>query len=327
MGVLPLLLWELLSILSLILRLSGNANPVCSGTPVTLVASGATFYLWSTGATTSSITVSAIGNSTYSVTGSNAWGCTDTTSYYVDTNCVGNGSNATNAIHLKPHDYCNLASYSTMNSALWFKFIPTDSDNQIIAVSAFMGMPLPHVHRLTLYNCSQHIVYDEPMPEENGANELRIDASRLAVGSVYYIRVARTPADAIMPGCNPTPSPIGVCNETMNWSFQLCLRSVPVLIPPDSGNEPPSVSDLYYDCRGQIVDLNQIPRYDIKAYTGFAYPAVYCQDSLISFVYSHTDTSRTFIDTFQRVDMALTDPIFYPHNVYLKPKRIPLPAI
>src|SRR6185437_1158847 len=70
--------------------------------------------------------------------------------------------------------------------------------------------------------------------------------------------------------------------------------------------ESPDVSQLYYEHRGQIADLNNIPRFDVKAYTNFAHPTVYCSDSAVSFVYQHVDTPKTFIDTFQRVDMVLT---------------------
>lgn len=50
----------------------------CNGGSVTLSAAGGTSWLWNTGATTSSITVSASGN--YSVTVSNGSGCTSTSS-------------------------------------------------------------------------------------------------------------------------------------------------------------------------------------------------------------------------------------------------------
>ncbi len=50
----------------------GTAVNICSGQSATLTASGATTYLWSTGATTASINVSTAGN--YTVTSSNACG-------------------------------------------------------------------------------------------------------------------------------------------------------------------------------------------------------------------------------------------------------------
>ena len=57
---------------------------VCSGTPVQLTASGATTYLWNTGAITSFINATLSG--TYVVVGSNIWGCSDTAQTTVTVN-------------------------------------------------------------------------------------------------------------------------------------------------------------------------------------------------------------------------------------------------
>lgn len=51
---------------------------VCSGSPINLIASGATTYTWSTNATTSSITVTPSVTTTYTVTGENTPGCSGT---------------------------------------------------------------------------------------------------------------------------------------------------------------------------------------------------------------------------------------------------------
>lgn len=53
----------------------GNDITICSGDNVTLIASGATQYLWNTAATTATITVSPATNTTYIVTGTNANQC------------------------------------------------------------------------------------------------------------------------------------------------------------------------------------------------------------------------------------------------------------
>lgn len=57
--------------------LSASSNSVCSGTTVSLTASGATTYTWNTGATTSSINVTPSVNTNYTVTGANGT-CTNT---------------------------------------------------------------------------------------------------------------------------------------------------------------------------------------------------------------------------------------------------------
>ncbi len=57
--------------------LSASTNSICSGTTVSLTASGATTYTWNTGASTSSINVTPNVNTNYTVTGANG-SCTNT---------------------------------------------------------------------------------------------------------------------------------------------------------------------------------------------------------------------------------------------------------
>lgn len=64
--------------------ISGNTNICAGGAPAILTASGGSQYSWSTGATTTAITVTAAG--TYSVTVTDANGCTDVTSATVTVN-------------------------------------------------------------------------------------------------------------------------------------------------------------------------------------------------------------------------------------------------
>ncbi len=55
--------------------ISVNSPSICSGQSATLTTTGGSVYLWSTGETTSSITVNPINTATYSVTGSSSNGC------------------------------------------------------------------------------------------------------------------------------------------------------------------------------------------------------------------------------------------------------------
>ena len=59
---------------------------VCAGSPATLTATVAPNYLWSNGATTGSITVTPTATTTYSLTTTNAQGCTATTSQTLSVN-------------------------------------------------------------------------------------------------------------------------------------------------------------------------------------------------------------------------------------------------
>jgi len=283
---------------------TGPLNPVCSSSSDTLIVSGANTYSWSTGATTSSIIVAPTSATTYTILGTNTFGCVDSAQYIIDPNCSGTGHTSGTAIPVTAGSTCTPYSYSTLDSVMWFSFSPADSNNQIVALSNIIGVSAPHVHRLTLYNSSLHTIEDRNMPEIQGATELRIDAARLTPGNTYYVRVARTGADSNIRGNNPTPNPIGEDNASMRWTFEMCFRTISIFVPQDSGSELPAVEQLYYEGRGQIADMNDIPRFDIKAYTNFGSPALYCQDSVVSFVYSNEHRDKA--DTLQRVDMVPT---------------------
>ena len=57
---------------------SVNSPVICNGTVTTLTATGASTYTWSTGPTTSTISINPSANITYTVTGTAASGCTNT---------------------------------------------------------------------------------------------------------------------------------------------------------------------------------------------------------------------------------------------------------
>lgn len=63
-----------------------QGRPVCPGDPVELIANGATSYTWNNGATTSTITPTPFVTTTYSLSASNANGCTNTASTTVVVN-------------------------------------------------------------------------------------------------------------------------------------------------------------------------------------------------------------------------------------------------
>ncbi|MDF2453254.1 MAG: hypothetical protein K0S26_2758, partial [Bacteroidota bacterium] len=68
--------------------ISVNASPstICSGSQSTLTATGAVSYIWSSGPTSSSIVVSPVTSTTYSVTGTGANGCSDVTTLTLTVN-------------------------------------------------------------------------------------------------------------------------------------------------------------------------------------------------------------------------------------------------
>jgi len=60
-----------------------GTNSICTGSTSTLTASGGVSYVWSTSATSTSITVNPTSSQTYSVVGTDANGCTNSTTYSV----------------------------------------------------------------------------------------------------------------------------------------------------------------------------------------------------------------------------------------------------
>lgn len=68
-----------------VISISGN-TAVCIGQSSTLSASGANSYNWSNSATTSSITISPLTNTTYIITGTNSAGCSSSTSISINVN-------------------------------------------------------------------------------------------------------------------------------------------------------------------------------------------------------------------------------------------------
>ncbi len=74
---------------------NGTVTPsqaICAGTTVTLTATGGTSYLWSTGSTTPSITVTPAATTTYSVVITGTGGCSMTLSSMVTVNPMPNGT-------------------------------------------------------------------------------------------------------------------------------------------------------------------------------------------------------------------------------------------
>ncbi|MBI2721104.1 MAG: PKD domain-containing protein [Bacteroidetes bacterium] len=67
-------------------NITGGGSSVCSGSSVNLTAGGANTYTWSTSATTASVAVTVTANTTYSVTGTNANGCSNTAATTVSVN-------------------------------------------------------------------------------------------------------------------------------------------------------------------------------------------------------------------------------------------------
>ena len=73
--------------------LVGGSGSVALGSSITLTASGGTTYVWNTGSTANPITVSPTANTTYSVVGTTAGGCTGSTTFSITVASVSAGAN------------------------------------------------------------------------------------------------------------------------------------------------------------------------------------------------------------------------------------------
>ncbi|MBC7863548.1 MAG: T9SS type A sorting domain-containing protein [Bacteroidia bacterium] len=71
-----------------VITISASTNTVCDGSPATLTAGGGVSYLWNTTATTSTLSVSPSSATTYSLTGTDANGCVNTSSASIAVNSL-----------------------------------------------------------------------------------------------------------------------------------------------------------------------------------------------------------------------------------------------
>ena len=119
-------------------NITANNSTICVGSPVNLTASGASSYTWNTSATTLSISVTPSTTTSYTVTGSNTFGCSSnstinitvnalpTISVSASSNTVCQGGNVTiNATGANTYSWSNSASGSSISVS------PSTSTNYI----------------------------------------------------------------------------------------------------------------------------------------------------------------------------------------------------
>jgi hypothetical protein len=103
--------------------ITSPALAICAGSTVTLTANGALSYTWSNGALTSTIAVSPLVNTSYSVIGLTAGGCTATAIQVVTVNPA---PTVPNPVTASPSTFCavggttNLNAVSAGNSINWY---------------------------------------------------------------------------------------------------------------------------------------------------------------------------------------------------------------
>jgi len=99
-----------------IINILGN-NIICQGGSTTLTATGGNSYVWNNGSVLSSISVSPIADTTYLVTGTNANGCSDTSSIYIQV--VANPTASINGINTVCYGNSTTLTASGGGTYLW----------------------------------------------------------------------------------------------------------------------------------------------------------------------------------------------------------------
>lgn len=139
-------------------QITGNTQ-IVSGSSTTLTANGASSYVWSTGGTTASITVSPTSNTTYTVTGTTQYGCSATASTTVTVT----------------------TSVSDYNADSDIRIFPNPAVNTVTLQAAEGGKPIQEV---TLYDATCRIVYRNKVH----AAKVEIDVTKWNSG-IYFAHI------------------------------------------------------------------------------------------------------------------------------------------
>lgn len=89
------------------------------------------------------------------------------------------------------------------------------------------------------------------------------------------------------------------------YEYKTCKYSEhDIITPTDYSGEAPSSNFMYYENRGQLVDISNSPISEIRYYTNNTTPGMYFKDYSFSYVFSKVDTIATTRDTLQRIDIS-----------------------
>jgi hypothetical protein len=96
------------------------------------------------------------------------------------------------------------------------------------------------------------------------------------------------------------------------------FNQTPCYWPPDFNGETVNNSHLYLRNKGQLVQTNGTLATEVLYYTHNTNPALYVEKDAFNFVYSHTDTSQTTLDTLERMQVKfLASNVNASHHEYL----------
>lgn len=93
----------------------------------------------------------------------------------------------------------------------------------------------------------------------------------------------------------------------INYDFTTAkISQTPVYFPPDFNNEAGSLGVLFYENKGQLVDVNDSLIPEVSYYTN-TYPETYIQRDKITYVFTRIDSIPSTEDTLSRVDLTFLE--------------------
>jgi len=141
-----------------------SSSLLCVGQSATLTANGASTYTFNPGGAGNNITISPTVTSTYTITGTNTFGCQNTTSFTQSVSACTGINMVAQALEAGVEVY------------------PNPFNNKIAVVANASGQ------HISICNTLGQIVYTAPSPLENAGDEAEIDLNNLASG-IYFVKV------------------------------------------------------------------------------------------------------------------------------------------
>lgn len=233
--------------------ISGGNLAVCSGSSAVLLASGAAGYVWNTTATTTSISVSPLSNTNYTVTGTSAQGCTNTavTSVSVNTTptviiavlnpsiCSGNSTTLTVS-------GASSYSWSTASTSSAISVSPLTTSNYSVIGTAVSGCTNTALKTLTVYS-TPTVVISSTQNTICSGNTTNLTAGGAA--SYSWNTTATTSSILVSPLANTNYSVIGT---SIDGCTNTAMYTVTVYTTPTLSILGGSVTI----CSGDSVSLN-----------------------------------------------------------------------
>jgi hypothetical protein len=211
------------------------------------------------------------------------------------------GVDCQNAIPVATNNSCIYSNYTTSGTQFWLEFQATSPTVNISLITTKYGVDAPHIHELNLFEgaCgSLNLVAEDELPFYNEAKELNIDlnASDLVIGQTYYIRADR---QALLHECGRAQCTLN--SSTNPTTFELCIKDITVVIPPDFSGEKPVSSLALETNRGQLVYIDGTPADEVIMFNDRTSPSLYICKDHVSYVHHGVYAGDTSI---QRVDMS-----------------------